>query len=413
MADTHTVMPKKLAQALMDAGVQHFDGGGDVQEGFQKYYSDPLFGWMGRLGNPGQSSYNAGAPAIDTQTFGPRIGQLQGQQNDVYAQQQNLANALLAQSQGQGPNPAQAMLAQNTGNNVQQQAALMASQRGAGANPAMIARQAAMQGANIQQQGVGQAATLQAQQQLQAQQALAQQQAQMANQATQQESIQQGGLAAQNSARTSGSLGMQQINAQTAQGNASTMAGLLGGGLGGIAGAFAMSEGGEVPKYAVGGQVNDNIGIASFQAPPTMSLPGALNNASAVGQSVQSGFGLGKKVGGSDMFKGLFSSPGSSGGGGYGGYSESMSGWNQGPDTMMAAVGGSVPGQAEVSGNSEENDKVPALLSPGEIVLPRSVTQSPDPEKKAIEFLRHLKIKKGGYGAVAKAKKMACGGRVR
>jgi hypothetical protein len=41
--------------------------------------------------------------------------------------------------------------------------------------------------------------------------------------------------------------------------------------------------------------------------------------------------------------------------------------------TLMAARGGRVPGHAVVRGDSRRNDLVPALLSPGEIVLPRTV----------------------------------------
>jgi hypothetical protein len=39
--------------------------------------------------------------------------------------------------------------------------------------------------------------------------------------------------------------------------------------------------------------------------------------------------------------------------------------------------GGSVPGQSKVDGDSQVNDTVPARLSPGEYVLPRSVAQQP------------------------------------
>lgn len=41
--------------------------------------------------------------------------------------------------------------------------------------------------------------------------------------------------------------------------------------------------------------------------------------------------------------------------------------------------GGSVPGHASVPGDSPKNDTVPARLSPGEVVLPRSVVNSGDP----------------------------------
>lgn len=43
--------------------------------------------------------------------------------------------------------------------------------------------------------------------------------------------------------------------------------------------------------------------------------------------------------------------------------------------------GGKVPGKAKVDGDSYTNDTVPALLSPGEIVVPRSAAK--DPEKAA------------------------------
>ncbi len=74
--------------------------------------------------------------------------------------------------------------------------------------------------------------------------------------------------------------------------------------------------------------------------------------------------------------------------------------------------GGSVPGQAMVQGNSEQNDRIPALLSPGEVVLPRSVTVGGDTEAKALAFLRHLKGKQSGtYGDVLQARKMSKGGK--
>ncbi len=90
-----------------------------------------------------------------------------GNQSSVFAQQQGLANQLGERAAGGGPNPALAQFQNATGQNIAQQAALMGSQRGASANPGMMARQAAMQGANIQQQAAGQAAVQQAQQQAQ------------------------------------------------------------------------------------------------------------------------------------------------------------------------------------------------------------------------------------------------------
>jgi hypothetical protein len=104
---------------------------------------------------------------LNTQTAGGASNGVAAQ-NSAVSGLQNNANQLQGIANGTGPNPAQAMLNQQTGVNVQNQAALMASQRGAGANPALLARQAAQQGAATQQQAVGQGATLQSQQQLNA-----------------------------------------------------------------------------------------------------------------------------------------------------------------------------------------------------------------------------------------------------
>lgn len=63
---------------------------------------------------------------------------------------------------------------------------------------------------------------------------------------------------------------------------------------------------------------------------------------------------------------------------------------------MIAALmnnGGHVPGQAEVPGDSLKNDKIRALLSPGEIVLPRSITMHPDAPSLAKEFV-NLELRK-------------------
>ncbi len=53
--------------------------------------------------------------------------------------------------------------------------------------------------------------------------------------------------------------------------------------------------------------------------------------------------------------------------------------------------GGAVPGRPEVFGDDEKNDTVPAWLSPGEIVIPRSHTGSPE---AAADFVRALQASK-------------------
>jgi len=52
-------------------------------------------------------------------------------------------------------------------------------------------------------------------------------------------------------------------------------------------------------------------------------------------------------------------------------------------------LGGHVGGKAKVDGDSEENDTVPAMLSPGELVIPRSV---PKDGKSMEEFAKHAPV---------------------
>lgn len=277
------------------------------------------------------------------------------------AMQNALANQLNSQALGQGgPNPALSQLAQTTGQNIANQGALMASQRGIGSNPALAARQIGQQGSAIQQQAANQAATLAAQQQLASQQLA-------------------GGLYGQMLGQTSGALNAQaqnalanqgqflqaqqaanSTNAQTAQQNAKTSGGLLGGLLGGIGSAFAGPLGGLVGKALGGGGGGAGFNMSDVpSAAPLSQQIGAFAFAdggqvpngpqSSVGQFIASNY----------------------------------------------KAGGRVPGQAKVSGNSEKNDTVPALLSPKEIVLPRSVTMAPDASEKAKKFVEAI-LSRGG-----------------
>ncbi len=66
--------------------------------------------------------------------------------------------------------------------------------------------------------------------------------------------------------------------------------------------------------------------------------------------------------------------------------------------TSSMSAGGKVPGQAEVFGDDERNDTVPARLSPGEIVIPRSIAQRPDAAEGAAMFVAALKARSGNGG---------------
>lgn len=57
--------------------------------------------------------------------------------------------------------------------------------------------------------------------------------------------------------------------------------------------------------------------------------------------------------------------------------------------------GGQVPGRAPYAGDDERNDRVPAVLSSKEIVLPRSVTMAEDAPDKAWAFVRAIQDQQG------------------
>jgi hypothetical protein len=59
---------------------------------------------------------------------------------------------------------------------------------------------------------------------------------------------------------------------------------------------------------------------------------------------------------------------------------------------QYASKGGKIDGEASVPGDSIENDTVPAMLSPGEIVIPRSKAEDPE---KAKSFVDNLMKNKG------------------
>lgn len=265
---------------------QHFDGGG----------ISGLIGAAGGTGgtgfnvNPGtnqeqiNNAYNRNQAALTGQenlanTLAPQAGTAVGAQN-VLGQQ------YAQQAAGQGPNVAKTMLNQTTGQNVANQAALMAGQRGASANPALLAREAAQQGATTQQQAAGQAATMQAQQQIAAEQAQAQLAANQIAQsqgattaATQANQGEQGILQGANTANA----GIQgQLAGQTMAGQQKILGG-IGNALGAVTGLF--EEGGEVhgPKKLDFIHKMTKLGMDHFHGPkmsdggsvPGPVLPGA------------------------------------------------------------------------------------------------------------------------------------------
>lgn len=362
----------------------------------------------------------------------PQTGGVGNLQN-VYGQMQGIAN-------GTGPNPAQAMLNQQTGQNVANQSAMMAGQRGAGSNVGMLARQAGQQGVGIQQQAVGQGATMQANQQLgalgqmggiAAQQLAAQQAANQAyanqanlisgqqvgqtnaNTAAQQANQQQmlSGIGAQNQANVSAQGNVNTANAALANaalGNKSAVQGGMFNSAGAMMGMFGAAHGGEVHKMAQGGDLT-----APMMAPSNFNGP-----QSSFGQFLQQQSQPEYRDDSSGLlnmnplpYQGVLQSSGKPKGGkkpstGSGQVMAGSDASEMDPNKMyashggMAQHGGSVtannPAQKAVAqGDSYANDKVKAVLSEGEVVIPRSIMQSADPVNEAAKFIAGILAKKG------------------
>ena len=417
-------------------GVKYYDLGGGVNlaQGATSVGSVPggptTNGGLGSLLTP-QSQFQAQLAPTTQLNYTPVINQaanqaLQGQQqfNENLGSEQQLAQQLVNQGNGQGPNPAQAQLAQNTGANIASQAALAAGQRGSAGNVGLMARQAAQQGAATQQNAVGQSATLQAQQELASQQAAAQQQQAIGSQITGQQGANTqlfgtgaGAANTQNSNLVSNYGQANSTNASTAQANAKANQGTTGGILGGVGSVLGalFAEGGQVPQ-------------ATTWANPS-STPMAGAPSSFVGQFLnslnnQNPMQSGAMAVGSAIGKGinsLLSSPQVNDNN----VAPQAEGSFETPDVMTAAKGGKVPamvspgeislspekakkvaqgkespmsgkripGQAKVKGDSLKNDTVPAMLESGGVIIPRSHADSPS---KAAAFVRTILAKKRG-----------------
>lgn len=353
------------------------------------------------------------------------LGGVANQQAATAAQLQGIAN-------GTGPNPAMAQLNQTTGQNVANQAALMAGQRGAASNVGLLARQAAQQGAATQQQAVGQGATMEAQQQLNALSGLtAQQQAQAttqnqigalgqslvgqqqnaitglanqgntltgqqisqtnANNAAQQaqENALLGAQANYNQSQVSNQASVNSANAATNAAKVTGQASVLGGGLGALgalgAAAIAAAHGGLIksPK-----KMADGGSAINQQASAPQNIP-IINPTTAEQQQVLGE--MPQTVNGPQSSYGQFLVNRSA---------NQTNSFAMGGQATDLKQGGHVAAKnekekAKVQGDSLKNDTVPAMLSEGEIVIPRSITMGKDPMRQSAEFVRKEIAKRG------------------
>ena len=346
----------------------------------------------------------AGQAITPQNTYSPAAGTI--------GDQQQLAAALQAQSQGQGPNPVQQQFQQNTNQQISQQAGAIGSQKGI--SPALAQKLASESGSQMMNNQAGQAATLQAQQQLGAQQQQAGVYGQIGNE--------QLGLSGQNA----------QIAGQNAAANQNATSGIMQG-LGTAAMIAMMSKGGQVQKFDSGGGVN---GYQQLQAPGNGNLAQAILNSAGAGPMAAGGGGpngLGSTLSAVaktgiqnsqdnsalDSMVGEFDSEdtaaaaGVGGGGGAGVSQMLMAKGGMMPEHLhhvariyhpnfqaknteqLKATGGPVPGKAKVKGDSPKNDTVKTMLSPGEVVIPRSIMQSEDPVKNAAAFVADQLRKNG------------------
>lgn len=292
--------------------------------------------------------------------------------------QANLAQQLAAQAQGEGPNIAAAQLAETTAANAARQAALMASQRGASTSAGSIARMAAQQGSQVQQAAAGQAATLRAQQQLAAQQALGTLTGQMMGQ-RQTALSQLGGMSAtqqgqllQSQAernRIEAEMAMQRAKAQQAAVgglfNVAGQAALMSMGMPSAPSIQPTEQASQQPSWS-SGDLTHSFGFEAGR--PTVTTTTNLANGGMVEEPYLPSMRNGPQNTGSILGDYAF--------------------------TKSFSDGGLVPGKADFGGDNIKNDTVSAMLSPGEIVIPRSVLKQKNPAEASKKFVQAVLAKK-------------------
>jgi len=367
---------------------------------------------------------------------------------DVYGRQAATADTLGNISKGIGPNPAMAALNQRTGENVANQAALMAGQRGAGANVGLMARQAAQQGGNLQQQAVGQGATMQAQQSLNALGQMGTQQSQMAatqsalgNLGTTQVGAGQTALGAQAAQANTQAANQIGANNQAVQGNIQNVGQQLGAANNAINAGVAAQGSVNAANSALavqglknkgdlaGGAMNGaGAGIATLaKAAPAVAPLAAAAADAAPAAAEAAPLAAAALAGGGEVDAQLPTAAAApdTGMSSWGAFMKNLSYSPSSPDSALkqgaskgaqgligalgmaamaqgglAAQGGGVnagsPAQAAtIQGNSYTNDKIPAVLSEGEVVIPRSIMMGKDPVRGAADFVAKILAKKG------------------
>lgn len=423
---------KRLAfvQAMTKHGLQHLDIGGAVGGFFTGAGQDFT----------DQNRFQANGVQLNAGTDQNQLGEAYGQAQSGLAQQQNLASTLtpgvsqgagaqsalsgmlLNQANGIGPNPAQAQYNQNVNNLARQQAGAIASTKGI--SPALQARLIAEQGANAGQNAAGQAATLQAQQQIAAENNLQNLSATQVGQGAQavqgfnnagqnEQNILQGANTSLNNALVTQQSGLNNVNANVAAQNATannqTTSGIFSG-ASSILGGLFHHDGGKVvapSHYNVGGLVTaPTSGPQSFagqwlQSSTNTSGPtaapmlapfaasGTISDKTFKGKDKEPSPAAAPQAnsyvpGGTDIYQNL-------------NYPEALMNMSQGANyadpnfatNLMTAPTGMMKGgavkakdgeqKAPFKGDDIKNDKIPALLSEGEVVMDRETLADKGP----------------------------------
>lgn len=297
----------------------------------------------GALGGGGGGGFQAEAPKLIEHNYLQDLGNALtpltnglSSATNTGTRQKSLADMLEEQSKGGGPSIAQNQLQAATDRTGQQAAGLIASQRGL--NPALAARQVLQQQAAANQAAANQSAQLRAQEMLNARQLLGQ------------------NLASQRS---------QDIGQYQAAGDVANVIGTL--------------------------QNNQNANRNAGASAANSTNAQMAGNAASTGSNILGGVmqgvgaalpGVGKFI--SPLFESKPKSPigDSAGGSNYAG--------------RLVSSGGKIGGKAEVPGDSPKNDTVPAWLSPGEIVIPRSIAHDPDAARDFVAQVNAKKYSSGG-----------------
>ena len=301
---------------------------------------------------------------LEKADFYDYMRQAQGQGQNIYGQQQSLADALLARSQGRGgPSLAELQLGQTLDTNRRDVARRLAG-AGRGINPALAQRLLMQEQARLNQTAAGQSAILRAQEQLAAQTALGNQLAQMRGAET-------------SMFGTAGQLGLGQAKSQAELAEAQKARDLQ-----------VAIENQRAAQAAAGqaqaqGQFEANADIRRAEA----TSNAAVETAKAIDEANKN----------NPATQPTPSTPTPPAAKAHGGYVRKYAEGGK----VKAAMG------ALTKMDNEKNDVVPAMLSPGEIVLPRSIVNSPNAPVAAAKFVEALMANKDKKNAKMLALKAA------